>query len=78
MKTQELAVYSIQCNMLGAVREGNRVKVLLNNGDYLIITCKKQTQAIEIISALLDFSPVRTRNSHWYEFPFKLKYTTDL
>lgn len=83
MKTTELAVYSIQCNMLGAVKEGNEVKVLLNNGDHLIITCEKDVQAFEIKNTLLYFSPSNRDNNAKdfigrFSFTLKYKKSTDL
>ena len=76
-KTNLLAIYSIQTNMLSAIidqEEKNRVIVLLTSGRELIITCPDSRDANDILNSL-HFYPVfkaRYNNSIEKDFYFTL------
>jgi hypothetical protein len=77
-KTNLLAVYSIQTNMLSAIinqEKTDEVCVLLNNGKILRITCPTDRDASHIFNTL-HFYPVfqsRSNNSIEKDFNFTLE-----
>ena len=74
-KTNLLAVYSIQTNMLSAIKENNRVIILLNSGKELIITCTSERESSDILNTL-HFYPVfqsRSNNSVEKDYQFTLE-----
>lgn len=82
MKTSELAIYSIQANMLGAVvikGNDNTCKVLLANGKHLLIKCPTKKNATDIKNTLLQY-PItegRDNNAKDFDFEFELIYTSE-
>ena len=79
MKTKELAIFSIQSNMLGCTINGKDdtdCLVLLSNGKYLTIECDTSRNANDIKNSLLYY-PItegRDNNAREFEFEFTLVY----
>ena len=81
MKTKELAIWSIQCNMLGAIIEKNVCKVLLVNGNYLTITigeCDSEMETEKRINSVLHsllYYPISNRDNNALELQFEITLT---
>lgn len=79
MKTKELAIFSIQSNMLGCTingKDNTDCSILLSNGKYLTIECDSKRHATDINHALLYY-PItegRANNAREFEFEFTLVY----
>jgi len=74
MKTKELAVYSIQVNMLHVETDNNVCKVLLANGNHLLITCGTSKDAREVQNTL-NYYPISGRDNNALEFYFEFELT---
>lgn len=80
MKTNELAIFGIQSNMLGVTVEGENCNILLASGNYLVIKCPTTKNANEIKNTLLYY-PItegRDNNAKEFEFVFELDYNNIL
>lgn len=73
MKTKELAIFSIQANMLGAVVEDKTCKVLLANGGTLSIKCPESKDARDVINTLLYYPITRGRDNNAKDFGFEFE-----
>lgn len=62
--------------MLGAERDGNTCKVLLANGNFLLIKCPTDKDANDIKNTLLYYGSngLEENNAKDFSFEFTLKY----
>ena len=74
MKTKDLAVWSIQSNMVGATVTESTCDVLLANVDHLIFKCEDWQAAGDIYNTLM-FYPISGRVNNAIVMGFKFEMT---